>query len=310
MVNTSNQQADHSTRLVLQPLVTLGDEESERVSASLIHDAVLGKTEMSLLDCISLQPHHIDTPDDLGLAPLHLAVLTDNIEAVRILAEVGVDLTQPTRFRGETALHIACYYNREVIAMCLLDLIPCVSSWDGKECTPLHLCRAAPNITRRLLSLGASLTARGPYGRTPLRGMVMDDIENDRDCCRDKVETLRAYAEAGADLDEVHDGWLLLLDAAWITPYLVQPLLELGANVCARTTPNRQSLLHILAIRSWGLRHIRGLPVPLLRGLDPDCLNMSNSTPWQRMEFHTLLNVVTGLYRCTLGISRRIVLEV
>ncbi|RYO88384.1 hypothetical protein DL766_003063 [Monosporascus sp. MC13-8B] len=62
------------------------DGDDEPGSTSMIHDAVLGKNTVSLKECILLQPHHINTLDNLGLL---LDAADTNASHVPLLLKLG-----------------------------------------------------------------------------------------------------------------------------------------------------------------------------------------------------------------------------
>jgi len=282
---------------ILQQLIASDAENEKRTSISAIHDAVLGRSDVSLKDCISLLPHYISTLDDLGFAPLHLAVLTNNLDAVHTLASLGADLNQPTGQYGETPLHLACFHNHEMIGMALLDLGASIHALDKNGRTTLHACNAAPGMARRLLHLGVDPAQRTYKGTTPFRGLVKSwSLPNPQ-----RVETLKVYAEAGVDIGEVFDGWPSLISATCCAAELVQPLLELGAKPGA-LCENGQSLLHILPWNPKGIHLVRKMPVALLRGLDPDVVSSYGETALDMLEQSIAdKGSVPNLFRPSLG---------
>ncbi|KAK3312356.1 ankyrin repeat-containing domain protein [Apodospora peruviana] len=161
---------------LLQQVAKAGDGANDQSSASAIHDAVLRKSGITLSEAVSIQPHHIDTLDDRGFTPLHLAVLLDHLDAVQILVNLGADVNRPTGHYKATPLHFACPYHRAAIALTLMDHGSSVCAQNIYGQTPLHCTCVNPQITGHLLRLGGShqiIRMRSCWGQTALRNLVL-----------------------------------------------------------------------------------------------------------------------------------------
>ena len=96
--------------------------------------------------------------------PLHEAVKRDNLDAVRLLLELGADVNARDR-DGDTPLHEAATWGR-------------------------------PEIARLLLDAGADVNARRDNGDPVLHDAVNTNAEQSR-----KAKTVRALLDAGADVN-------------------------------------------------------------------------------------------------------------
>ena len=284
---------------ILRQLAGAGEDAEDDCSASLIHDAVLGKSGITVSDAVLIQPHHINTLDDQGFAPLHLAVLLNDQGAVETLASLGADVNHPTGYYQETPLHLACQYHREAIVLALLGHGASSCARDVLGRTPLHSSVDNPDITRHLLRLNATQSITDHSGLTPLRSVVSSTPTAGRRNCF--VETLKIYEEAGASLDEVHDGFPLVVSAAAANPFLVQPILELGAKAEALNR-RKESLLHYLTWHPDGMRDTIGMPASLLKGLDPDGHGIDGDTPLGWLKWSIVTDSKPrSLFRFSLG---------
>lgn len=255
----------------------------------MIHDAVLGRIRLPLEECISLQPDQINILDDLGLAPLHLAVLTGNMDAIHTLVELGADIDCPSRYNSETPLHLAC---QEVfdnidkvfqesfvqVALALINHGASCHVQDSRGNTPLHLSYKHPIVTRSLLSLGADPNTRSKAGDAPFQRIINHPKESDRS----QREVLKAYSEAGADFDAYYNGMTVLHEAAGSNPSLIPLLSVLGANINAVTQDEGWSLLHVLLFAGNLGGIVDQVPVSVLTGLNPD---MADKYDWTLVEY-------------------------
>jgi len=203
-----------------------------------------------------------------------------DLQAVHTLANLGADVNHPTRHNGETPLHLACHWGSEEIAMELIARGASIHLQDFTGRTPLHVCYNHLNLTKLLLSLGADPNAQIKFQWTPLYCLLGDDYMLHQQRTR---EIVKAYAEAGANLDAAYQGWTPLHIAAQENASLVPLFLELGAkpNVA---TDDEETLLHLLATMPTGFKQIGDIPPYLLRGLNPDLLDSRGLTPFDRLE--------------------------
>ncbi|CCF45045.1 hypothetical protein CH063_14256, partial [Colletotrichum higginsianum] len=78
-------------------------------TSTLIHDAVLGVTSMSVLDAITRARSDIDSLDSYGWCPLHWAIYLDDYKSLEVLLYRGASPKTVTR-SGWTPLHYAARY--------------------------------------------------------------------------------------------------------------------------------------------------------------------------------------------------------
>ncbi|GHS93191.1 hypothetical protein AGMMS49949_06200 [Alphaproteobacteria bacterium] len=125
---------------------------------------------------------NVDTKDENGRTPLHLAALCGDKEAVEFLLAHGADVhatcTDPILGANITPLHNAVYRGDLEIVVLLVEHNADVNAEDSKNCTPLH--NAAGNgredMAIFLLDNGASVNAQDKDGQTPLHGAAYSGL--------------------------------------------------------------------------------------------------------------------------------------
>ncbi len=161
-----------------------------------------------------------------GWTPLHLAVLHEQKEAIKLLVKLGADVNAKNK-ESETPLWIAISELRKPdIAELLLDLGARINSRRGDlGMTPLDWAAfdGKVEVVRMLLKRGANPNA----GKGTTRSAPIQQCANNGN-----VEILKALLEAGADANARHAGDSALGSAA-INGHdeFIEILLKAGANV-------------------------------------------------------------------------------
>uniref|UniRef100_A0A8C1AZ96 Nuclear factor of kappa light polypeptide gene enhancer in B-cells 1 n=1 Tax=Cyprinus carpio carpio TaxID=630221 RepID=A0A8C1AZ96_CYPCA len=157
-----------------RPLMTTQDENGDTgLHLGVIHsqtDAV-----RNLAQVISALPGEdvLNMRNDLYQTPLHLAVLTQQKEAVEALLEAEVDVTLTDR-HGNTALHLAAQQKEDSVLRLLLkhkSVAQLTSIHNTAGLCPLHLAVQANSLScvRALLDAGADVEVQElTCGRTAL----------------------------------------------------------------------------------------------------------------------------------------------
>uniref|UniRef100_A0A8C4X091 Ankyrin repeat domain 27 (VPS9 domain) n=1 Tax=Eptatretus burgeri TaxID=7764 RepID=A0A8C4X091_EPTBU len=111
----------------------------------------------------------VNTKDQAGFGPLHVAVRHGHCELVALLLRRGARLQELT-LGGATPTHLACEHGHEEVLKLLLAHGVKVNKQDCHGNTPLHLACAGGNtpIVEQLLKNGASMSMVNHKGNVPL----------------------------------------------------------------------------------------------------------------------------------------------
>ncbi|XP_057245340.1 serine/threonine-protein phosphatase 6 regulatory ankyrin repeat subunit C-like [Malurus melanocephalus] len=82
--------------------------------------------------------------DKRGYTLLHTAAASGQIDVVRHLLRLGVEIDEPNSF-GNTALHIACYMGQDAVANELVNVGANVNQPNERGFTPLHFAAVSTN---------------------------------------------------------------------------------------------------------------------------------------------------------------------
>lgn len=256
-------------------------ELEDTSSLTMLHQAIRGETTHSLDECIQMEPQHINTPDDVGFAPLHWAVHKQDMAAFQTLMKASANINQQTSHLRQTPLHFACVNRNVDMVRTLLNAGASISSVDINKQTPLHY--ATNNIRGRqqemdvvqiLLDANADPNCGDGERHTPLH-LLFDNEDADSD----HVAALaRALMDAGADLEAKEMvGRTVLLDACDFSCRNVPLLIDLHANVQALDDDGR-NMLSTLVRNEPDLEPSLFHP-ELLVGVNPDARDISGDTP-------------------------------
>jgi len=152
---------------VLNKLITKGGDiyTLDNNGCSCLHFAANSSNDtLEVLKFLVLEGLEVNTIDAKENTPLHLATKWGHINNVKVLVDLGTDLTITTD-KGQTFLHYAAESTRDnsnvikLFASKGLDVIEKVD--DDDENTPLHLASIVGNINnvKTLVGLGADISA-------------------------------------------------------------------------------------------------------------------------------------------------------
>ncbi len=140
-------------------------------NASTNHPAfkMVENGDIEKLKELSLEGIINEEVDNLGNTLLHKAVRSENMEMIKIVLKMNIDVNAKNNM-GETPLHVAAKFNNVLAIKELLQHKADVNVTDNNKLTPLHVAAAHSDVDglRLLMAHGAAIEARDKWGTTPL----------------------------------------------------------------------------------------------------------------------------------------------
>ncbi|GMV90241.1 MAG: hypothetical protein AMXMBFR82_00190 [Candidatus Hydrogenedentota bacterium] len=134
-----------------------------------IHDAAAMADLATATAWLDRDPSLVESTNELGKTPLHMAVTSGSSEMVQLLLDRGAEVNAHDR-TGLTPLHVAAWWTATNRAQQLLDAGANPDALDHFGDTPLHVAamQGRQAMTAFLARHGANLTIENLDGRTPL----------------------------------------------------------------------------------------------------------------------------------------------
>ncbi|KAF5581011.1 endocytosis ankyrin repeat Nuc-2 [Fusarium pseudocircinatum] len=261
--------------------VTVIKEESfdwDDVSTTKVH--IAAARGGGVLDALWEQPWAIDELDEVGEAPIHVAVGNNNFEGLEQLLAAKADVNRQTP-AGYTPLMTAASYENDAMLQKLLGHSECkqrISQGNVQGITALHFAVQSgyAACVRLLLEAGAPASKTDEYGRTPMTYLGWGNQEHQQEIY-DTVKLLQGY---GANIESKDN--LGLTPALWACQKgnvsILKALVRAGASLGAIDS-YRQGILHAVAF-SHNFDVVHYLAEQDLEEIDPQLRDLvDHSTP-------------------------------
>ncbi|KAF4956325.1 hypothetical protein FGADI_3902 [Fusarium gaditjirri] len=268
---------DDEITLVLgqSPSSLHGSLDWEEVSTTEVHIAA---AKGEVLDALQEQPWVIDELDEYGQAPIHVAVLNNNLSGLEQLIAAKADINRQDFF-GNTPLIAAADNGNKTMVQKLLGYHECrrlIGQPDIQGNTALHYAVEAGSsaCVRLLLEAGAPASKLNRFSETPMQRLAWANQEYQQEI-NEIIELLRTR---GADIESKElNGWTLLMACYCGNVPVLEALVRAGASLCA-IAPNQRGVLH-LAASSDNFDVVHFLTEQDLEGVDPQLRDVWGDTP-------------------------------
>ncbi|KAL2677252.1 hypothetical protein Neosp_011020 [[Neocosmospora] mangrovei] len=224
------------------------------------------------------QPEAIDEFDSCGRAPIHYAVLFENIDVLEQLILAGADTIRQDSV-GDTPLVVAALNGYEEAAQILLQNDQCRRHVDlqqrsGATALQYAVKAASPEIVYMLLEAGASADKRDLFGCTPLHCLASSQADQQT---AHRIIRLLQGQHARLDAQDNLGATALLRAVIENNTPILRALVDAGASLNTTTTSS-DNILHLAACHA-DLEMISILAEQNLTLVDPRLRDVPGYTP-------------------------------
>ncbi|KAF4340201.1 hypothetical protein FBEOM_5898 [Fusarium beomiforme] len=230
--------------------------------------------EGGMLDALREQPWAIDELDEFGNAPIHVAVISGNFEALEQLIEAKANITQKDAF-GSTPLMEAVRRGDKRMTQKLLEYKECrrlIGQVDLDGRSALHFAAQAVSsaCVRLLLEAGAPASKPNGFNETPMHYLSYGERE-DHKGINDIIELLQVYRANIESKDHIGQTPVLTACVQGNVPVL-RALVIAGGSLSAIGF-DRRGILHTAA-DSNNFDVVNYLAQQDLKDIDPQLRNL------------------------------------
>lgn len=136
-----------------------------------IHEAIIRRA--TIVEKLIEKTDDPNVVDSAKATPLMYLVMyrgrePKTMELIKSLIEKGADINLKNQ-NQQTALHLACYYNRPELAQSLLDMGADLNTRDNNSNTPfLSACQVSSSLAMKMMDKGAPVLVKNRSGQTAL----------------------------------------------------------------------------------------------------------------------------------------------
>ncbi|KAM5349116.1 hypothetical protein ACJ41O_008939 [Fusarium nematophilum] len=278
-VNTALRYQNDLTEIevdILQRTRSWADGADDMTQTAICQAIDQGHAIDAIQETLHDEPLAINTLNLWGRAALHIAILEDRPDVVKLLISEHADVNIRD-FLGQTPLMDAAQ-NERLECMRLLIQADCgLNQQSNNGSTALHFAVRGGRYraVSLLLAAGASTRERDLWGRTPLHDLVWVDDP-------DTIERMLPLLLINKDHLEMRDGMgrTTVMEAILqLNIPLLRCLIQEQASLSTKDS-NSYNMLHFAAGRAT-LEMMRYLISLNLSGIDTDCMNTNGYTPWE-----------------------------
>ncbi|CAI6096474.1 unnamed protein product [Clonostachys chloroleuca] len=261
-------------------------DEAPQCNTTLVHLAALGELEM--MEALEEEPWAIDQPDRYGMAPIHYASMDGDLEILKMLiwAEADVNISD---LDGLTPLMFAAL-NGHVDCIRLLVGNKCnIEQRSHTEFQAIHYAAqfCQPRSVLALAAAGASASARGWLGQTPLHRLARCEMDTSFEAIKETISSLLVSKGVSIDARDSNGDTPVFRAVAKGNLPVLRCLVAAGASLLPVNDGSR-NILHMVAMYPDDkiLRYLSSLDSRVFLGINTEHRATDGRTPMDLVPIH------------------------
>ncbi|CAH0029161.1 unnamed protein product [Clonostachys rhizophaga] len=270
---------------ILSKVLSIIDDVPQ-YNTTLVHLATLGELEM--MEALEEEPWAIDQPDRYGMAPIHYASMDGDLEILKMLiwAEADVNISD---LDGLTPLMFAAL-NGDVDCVRLLVDSECnIEQRSHTEFRAIHYAAqfCQPRSVLALVAAGASASARGWLGQTPLHRLARCEMNTSFEAIKETISSLLVSKGVSIDARDSNGDTPVFRAIAKGNIPVLRCLVEAGASLLPVNDRSR-NILHMVAMYPDDgiLRYLLSLDSGVFFGINTEHRDADGRTSMDLVPIH------------------------
>lgn len=255
-------------------------------NTTLVHLAALGELEM--MEALEEEPWAIDQPDRYRMAPIHYASMDGDLEILKMLiwAEADVNICD---LDGLTPLMFAALNGHVDCIRLLVDSKCNIEQKSHTEFRAIHYATqfCQPRSVLALVAAGASASARGWLGQTPLHRLARCEIDTSFEAIKETISSLLVSKGVSIDAQDSNGDTPVFRAVAKGNIPVLRCLVEAGASLLPVNDGSR-NMLHMVAMYPDDgiLRYLLNLDSGVFLGINTEHRDADGRTPMDLVPIH------------------------
>ncbi|VUC24621.1 unnamed protein product [Clonostachys rosea] len=243
-------------------------DDAPQFNTTLVHLAALGELEM--MEALEEEPWAINQPDRYGMAPIHYATMDGDLEILKLLiwAEADVNISD---LDGLTPLMFAALNGHIDCIRLLIDHKCNIEQRSHTQFRAIHYAAqfCQPRSVLALVAAGASASARGWLGQTPLHRLTRSDTDTNLEAIKETILSLLMIKGVSIDAKDSNGDTPVFRAVAKGNLPVLRCLVEAGGSLLSINDGSR-NILHMLALYADEkiLRYLSSLDPKMFLGIN------------------------------------------
>lgn len=261
-------------------------DDVPQYNTTLVHLAALRELEM--MEALEEEPWAIDQPDRYGMAPIHYASMDGDLEILKMLiwAEADVNISD---LDGLTPLMFAALNGHVDCIRLLVDSKCNIEQRSHTEFRAIHYAAqfCQPRSVLALVAAGASASARGWLGQTPLHRLARCEIDTSFEAIKETISSLLVSKGVSIDAQDSNGDTPVFRAVAKGNIPVLRCLVEAGASLLPVNDGSR-NMLHMVAMYPDDgiLRYLLNLDSGVFLGINTEHRDADGRTPMDLVPIH------------------------